>query len=131
MSDNISKKFFMGEVPDETEETRKDGKSVVRQRGTIAMLEEWFSSNVTQNDTKPMQDMFATFRQVRKLRQKPAHAVKPDVFDQKFFHEQRELVIAAYTAIRTIRLLFAGHFLLRASDIKISEVLSKGKIWTQ
>jgi len=131
MSDNISKGFFMRDVPDETEETRDDGKIVVRQRGTIAMLEDWFSLKVRPTDPEPAAEMIAAFKKVRKLRQKPAHAVKPDVFDQRFFRDQRDLVIAAYTAVMTLRQFFAGHPLVRGADLEIPHVLTEGKIWTQ
>jgi len=131
MSENISKDFFMGEVRDETDETRGDGKIVVRQRRTIAMLEDWFSVKVRPTDPKPAADMIAAFKKVRKLRQKPAHAVKADVFDQKFFHDQRDLIVTAYTAVMTLRQFFAGHPLVQRADVEIPNVLTEGKIWTQ
>lgn len=131
MSDNISKKFFMGEVSDEIEEERGDGKIVVRQRGTISMLEEWLGRNFRLSDPKPMSDLINAFKTVRKKRQKPAHSLKPDTFDQKYIHKQRELIIEAYGAIRTIRLVFANHPQVRvADDLGIPDVLYRGRIWT-
>ncbi len=131
MSDNINKEFFMEEVPDETEQERTDGKIVVRLRGTIAMLKDWFSLKFRPNDPKPMEEMIVAFKQVRKLRQKPAHAFKPDIFDQSFFHQQCDLVVTAYNAVRTVRLVLANHPLVRSADIKISDALCEGKIWAQ
>ena len=40
MSDNLNVDFFPARIARTTESTRKDGKVVVQQRGTIAMLEE-------------------------------------------------------------------------------------------
>ena len=131
MSDNISKKFFKDEVADETDQERDDGKIVVRQKGTIVILGDWLEVSVQLNDPKPLEDMIAAFKQVRKLRQKPAHAVRADVFDQNFFHQQRGLVVSAYTAIRTLRLIFANSPAVKGANIEIPDVLHEGKIWTQ
>ena len=129
MSDNINKDFFMKEVSGESEETRNDGKIIIRPKGTIAMLDEWLNLKFHPSDPKPMEDLNDAFKKVRKLRQKPAHAINPNVFDQKFFHLQRELIIAAYVAVRTLRLLFANHPLVSAAKIDIPDALYNGKIW--
>ena len=100
MSDNINKKFFLGEVEEQDEIVRGDEKIEVRQRGTIRLLEEWLKGFRTA-DRKPLQDMIATFKEVRARRQKPSHAHSPNVFDQKHSHEQRELIVRAYDAVRT------------------------------
>lgn len=131
ISDNINKKFFQAEVSDETEEPREDGKIVVRQKGTITILEEWLTLRYRTCAPEPIQDMIATFKKVRKLRQQPAHALRQDVFDQKFFHQQREIIVATYTAINTLRLVLACHPKVKAASIEVPEVLLKGKIWTQ
>lgn len=131
MSDNINKKFFMGEVSDEVEEERDDGKILVRQRGTIAMLEEWMTIFFRLTDPKPMKELIDVFKVVRNKRQKPAHSLNPDSFDQKYIHEQRKLIVDAYGAIRTIRLVLANHPKVRvADDIEIPDVLYQGLIWT-
>ncbi len=131
MSDNISKKFFKDEVPIETEEARSDGKIVVRQKGTIAILEDWLAIRGYPKTPNSLNDMLAIFKQVRKLRQKPAHSVREDVFDQAFFHRQRELIVAAYAAIRTLRFIFANHPAVKAADINIPDLIQKGNIWTE
>ncbi len=41
ISDNISTDFFQNEVPYEQEEVRKDGKILVRQKGALAILDDW------------------------------------------------------------------------------------------
>lgn len=40
-------------------------------------------------------------------------------------------IASAYTGIRTIRLIFAGHPQVRTADISIPDVLYEGKIWSQ
>lgn len=130
MSDNIDKKFFLDEVPGEVEEKRSDGKIVVTQKGTISMLSEWLSLKWRLSDRSPLDELVMSFKEVRKQRQAPAHAVKEDVFDQKFFHLQRDLIMAAYTAVRTIRLIFATHPAVRVAPVEIPDLLYQGEIWT-
>ena len=126
MSDNINKKFFLEDVDDEVEEERSDGKVVVRRRGTIQMLEVWIRSTIRMKDEAPMATLLSGFKKVRKLRQKPAHKLEDNAFDQSLFREQRELVIAAYQAVRTIRLMLVNHPACRS--IAVDQYLYEGKI---
>jgi len=64
------------------------------------------------------------------MRQKPAHAVNENVFDQKYIHEQRKLMIGVYSALRLLRSMFARHPNVKAANIEIPEWLEKGLIWT-
>lgn len=131
MSDNLNRKFFKGEVPTETETTRKDGKVIVQQRGTIAMLEQWVTTAVRLRDPAPFTKSIAAFRRVRRLRQRPAHSLHADNFDPAYFQEQRDLMKDAYNAVRVLRLLFANHPAVRAADLPISRELSEGLIWAR
>jgi len=72
--------------------------------------------------------MLATFKEIRKLRQRPAHGLDEDKFDQKYFQHQRELIIRAYTGVRTIRLLFTNH--PKVKGYEVPEWLYLGQIWT-
>ena len=128
MSDNINIDFFQNEVPREEETERKDGRVEVRSIGTIRQFENWLKQKFRTSDTKDIEEMFEVFRKVRKLRQNPAHVISDDVFDQKFFRMQRELVIEAYKAVQLIRLIFANHPACRG--YKVEEVLAEGKIST-
>jgi len=76
----------------------------------------------------PMDEMFDTFKKIRKLRTKPAHSVEEDVFDQEYFKEQRALFIEAYKALRMLRLIFQNH--PQADRNKIPDWLYEGKINT-
>ena len=128
MSENISRDFFIGQVPLEEEIEREDGKVEVRQIGTIRLLETWFAKRFRTPDPKPLQEAFGAFRKVRKLRQAPAHVINDDEFDQSLFKEQRSLVLEAYTAVRTIRQCLANH--PAAATVEVSEQLYKGMIWS-
>lgn len=129
LSDNINKKFFDGEIELEFEEARDDGKIVVTQKGTIQLLEQWIYKCFTPAEEQPVKDMLSTLRKIRKLRQKPAHKVESDAFDQAIFKRQRDIVINAYVAVRMLRLILANHPKVRANPPEISEQLAKGEIW--
>lgn len=129
MSENIDKKFFEGEIADEYYHERDDGKIEVRRKGTIAILEEWIDRYFRPADDGPINDMKTAFRKVRKLRQKPAHSVQEDVFDQKFIQDQRRIILDAYGAVRTLRQILTNHPKVRADPPDINEQLWKGEIW--
>lgn len=127
ISENIEKKFFLTDVPFE-EEVKSGGKVIVRQKGTIQILDEWLKRSFISGDRKSIEEMINTFKEIRKLRQRPAHAIDDDVFDQKYFKQQRELIEGAYKSIRLLRLIFANHPSVKG--YKISNRLRSEKIWT-
>ncbi len=127
MSENISHGFFRGKVSPEREEVRPDGKVAVHPKGTVQMLEEWFGHSFRTSDPKPLAEAIGAFREVRRLRQKPAHSVDEDEFDRILVHRQRELMIRAYTAVRILRLCLANH--PAAQDVEVPRGLREGEIW--
>ena len=86
LSENLDRKFFKGRVDLRSEETRKDGKVVVSEKGTITLLEEWLSSEFTWKDDAPVKETIAAFRRVRDLRSRPSHVLDDDTFDQYYYH---------------------------------------------
>ncbi len=70
--------------------------------------------------------MFAVFREVRKLRQAPAHALNDDAFDRSLFHKQRELLLRAYKAVRLLRLVLTNA--PGANAVEVDSMLYQGKI---
>lgn len=128
LSDNLNQKFFDKEINFERERVRNDGKIEIERKGTLQALEEWVRLKVRMPDPKPFEEMMAVFREVRKLRQKPAHAVSADVFDQELFRTQRSLLVRAYGALRTLRLMLTNHPAARQVDV--DPFLFAGKINT-
>jgi hypothetical protein len=128
LSDNLNKEFFRGDVELTRDVLRKDGKIEVQQKGTISLFEEWVEKRFTPRDPEPLKTLFATLKEIRKLRQRPAHALDDNRFDQAIFREQRELAVRAYEAVRLIRRLFANHPHARSHEIP--EWLFEGRIWT-
>ncbi|MBP7018127.1 AAA family ATPase, partial [Candidatus Saccharibacteria bacterium] len=109
LSENINKQFFKGKLQLDTEIVRKDGRVQVTPKGSLTLLEECIRGWFKTNDTEPLDTMFSTFKKIRKMRTSPAHSIEEDTFDMKFFKEQRELYIEAYSAIRLLRLALTNH----------------------
>ena len=78
-------------------------------------------------DPAPLQEAVSVLKEVRRLRQKPAHAVDEDEFDQMYFKRQRDLVVRAYDAVRLLRLVLANHPKVR--EHKVPDWLYEGRIW--
>jgi hypothetical protein len=130
LSDNLNKDFFRNDIALESEEERADSKIVVRPKGTLAILNDWLRKYFRTHDWELWEESFKCLRQIRQLRQKPAHAVNENLFDQKYIKEQRELMIRAYSALRVLRSIFARHPSVKAADIEIPDWLENGLIWT-
>ena len=127
-SDNINQKFFQDDVPLERDVERKDGKVQVERKGSIQVLQEWIEARFRPKDKAPMDQMFATFREIRKLRNKPSHAPTENEFSTKIAADQRQLMKRAYGAVRLLRLILANH--PGAETVKVDEHLIDGQIWT-
>lgn len=128
ISDNINSKFFGKDVEMEEEIQRGEGRFEVRRKGTLRLLEEWLSKRFKiQDDKSILDEMVATFKKVRKLRQKPAHDVLDDIYDPGYFEVQRQLFVEAYTAVRTLRQIFSNHPL--AKHVEIEPAIFDGDIW--
>ena len=96
-------------------------------RPCIAKKRPKIKKKVLLKDPKPAEKMMLTFRKIRRMRMKPAHKVDEDKFEQEYFKKQREVMIEAYSSIRTLRLIFANH--PKTKSYKIPEWLFKGEIW--
>lgn len=130
LSDNINVHFFADDVERERDVARKDGKIEVQRKGTIQILDEWMRKYFAFSDPQPWRDCIAGMKRVRKLRQKPAHAVNEDRFDQQYFKDQRELALTAYNSLRAVRLLLAEHPDVIDASIDVPRALLDGKVLT-
>lgn len=74
-------------------------------------------------------EMFDDFRTVRKERQKPAHKIDNNEFDQIYMGKQRELMIKAFNAVRTLRMTIENH--PNAAGYEIPNYLREAKVWTR
>ncbi len=104
MSDNLNGDFFEGDifVSDlKTEEKLAEIKG-------IRKLEIWLNKKIIFPDPTPKDEMLKIFRNIRRLRSKPAHTFTENRWDENLLNEQRELIKSAYKAVRTLRLILAN-----------------------
>jgi hypothetical protein len=129
MSENLNQAFFkeLG-VSLERDIPRPDGKIEVQRKGTISLLQEWMDRFRTDSRSDIVR-MIETFKEVRKLRQRPAHAADDNRFDLGYYGQQRELVQRAYVAVRMLRLVFANHPALVDYD-GVPDWLYRGEIYS-
>lgn len=113
MSDNINPRFFLGEVADFNERLRADRTVEKEKKGRIQLLEEWLSARFHMEDSSPLDEVFKTFRDVRKPRSRNAHEISQNKFDRAYVDQQRDLMKRAYRAVWGLRLAFQRHPMLR------------------
>lgn len=98
LSENINKEFFKGKVEPIDEEGRE--------KGTLKLLNEYLGNSFIPQDARPMEEMLSHFKKIRKDRQKPAHSIEEDIYDDKYFDLSEELIKQSYKSIRLLRLIF-------------------------
>lgn len=128
LSDDLNREFFKGDVELNRYLTDDDGNRVAQSKGTIQLLEDWIETKFRASDPKPMEKMFANVRAVRKERQKPAHKVEDNEFDQKYVVKQRELISIAFDAVHTLRMVLENHPDARKHEVP--DYLREAKVWT-
>lgn len=127
-ADNISRDFFQNEVLLEETIRHSDGTIEIRPRATLALLEDWLQKRIRVEDHTVFDEIIQPLKEVRKLRQKPAHGIQEDEYDRKYHDKQDQLIIRAYEALRTMRLLLANH--PKVKGYEVPDWLYEGKIKT-
>ena len=108
ISENINKDFFDGKVKMDDEKERDDGRIIITHKGTITLLQEWLSNNITMTYGS-VEELLKPFKDIRRLRQSPAHKISFDEYDPKYFEQQKELIWTSYCSLRNLRVLLSGH----------------------
>jgi hypothetical protein len=127
LSESIDVKFFEGKVLLETETVRPDGKVVVQNKGTLTLLEEWLLAEIIWDDPDGFREVvIQPLREIRRLRQTPAHTFTPDTFSTEYRDERKRLLWGVFNSLSNIRATFARHS--RAHQIRIPDWLDDGRI---
>lgn len=128
LSENLNRDFFASQgMVLEDELVRDDGRIEVRPKGTVRLLGEWLQGSVRLDKESSILDLIVeVLREVRNLRQRPAHAVQADEFDPHYHQSQDELIERVYTAVRSLRLVLALHPATR--DYDVPSLLYEGKV---
>lgn len=119
---NISYKTFQKSALYISKIERKD--ELGKDKGSLIMFEEWLCKNIrTQENITEI--LKKPLKNIRKIRQKPAHELTSNKYDISLNQKQVDLMKETYTAIRGIRLFFANHPL--AKNVEVPEYLISGK----
>lgn len=129
LSENINKKFFEPDLDLKTEKIQPSGKTEVFQKGTLQLLDEWVRTYFNTSDWTIWDETISALKGVRKMRQHPAHNIQENVYDQKYFKEQRAILIQTFQAVGVIRDLFERHPKVIQAGIKAPDWLIEGKVW--
>ena len=107
LSDNINIASFDGDIERQGRIAISVSEFEVRQKASISMLDEWLSLRYPTAPPKERLAIIKPLKEVRTLRQKPAHRVGQDVYDRKFYTLQDELIWKVYKALHNLRCLLA------------------------
>jgi hypothetical protein len=120
ISENINREFFKGDI-----DFKNEKEEIL---GSLKLLENWLRKYFKPYDPKPFENMINIFRKIRNQRQKPAHKIEENEFNNKYLEMQKKLMKEAYIAIRTLRLILCNHPRVKNSDYQPPEWLQDGKI---
>ena len=93
-------------------------------KGSLAMFEEWIYINV-KAEFNINDKIIKPLKNIRKIRQIPAHELHDNVYDISIYEKQKKLMENIYIALKAIRHLFMGHPL--AKIVKIPKYLLEEK----
>ncbi|MGX7951666.1 hypothetical protein ACWPM1_03785 [Tsuneonella sp. HG249] len=104
LSDNIDAAFFEGAVALEREVHRNDGKIIVVQKGTLALLREWLEATLSGPDIEAkVYQIVGPLRAVRSGRQHPAHRFRKNSFSKDFHEQRRDVLRSIFQSLTELR----------------------------
>jgi hypothetical protein len=127
LSESIDVKFFKDRVTVEREVDRPDGKIEIQRKGSLALLEEWLCAEIIWDNVDEFRKVvIAPMREVRRLRQEPAHTFTTDDFSKDYYASRRKHLWAVFNSLNNIRATLNNHPNVR--DIKVPPWLNDEKI---
>lgn len=126
LSDNISIKFFEGDI--ELFEFRDLGNGVAerKNKNTIRLLEEWLKDNVKELNDDDFREFINPFRQIRKERNPLAHSIREDAYDEKYNQQQTDIMMRVYNSLYSLRVILSEH--PEVKDFSVPKWLDEGQI---
>jgi hypothetical protein len=110
ISENLNADFFAAQhLKLEEKNTKENGEVVVVQKGTRRLLEEWLTKYARIEGENGPAKVIAPFKDVRKLRQTPAHEFVDDEFSIKYQTKKQQLIGEVYRSVSNIRMFFQTH----------------------
>lgn len=110
IAENINQEFFAAQhLGLEEKTTRRNGDVVVTQKGTLRLLEEWLRKYIRIEGENGSTIIVAPLKEVRKLRQSPAHKFVDDEFSIQYQDRKQKLIADVYRSVSNIRRFFQTH----------------------
>jgi len=110
ISENLNANFFAAQHLELEEKTIKEnGEVLVVQTGTLRLLEEWLTKYIRIKGENGPAIVIAPLKEVRKLRQSPAHKFVDDEFSIKYQDKKQEPIAEVYRSVSNIRMFFQTH----------------------
>jgi hypothetical protein len=127
LSENINKKFFEGQIETEWEKEREDGKTIIASKGSISLLDEWLRKNIRwENEADALESIVGPIKEVRKLRQIPAHKLKDNKYNVDYDKQRKDVLERVYFSLMHLRRTMCSH--PDAEAIVIPDFLETGRI---
>jgi hypothetical protein len=110
ISENLNADFFAAQLVElEEKVTKGNGEVIVVQKATLRLLEEWLTKYIRIKGENGPAVVIAPLKEVRKLRQSPAHKFVDDEFSIKYQDKKQELIAEVYRSVSNIRMFFQTH----------------------
>lgn len=109
VSENINRDFFAAQGIELDEHQTKGGHTIVTAKGTLRLLEEWLTKYIRIQPQNGPATIVASLKEVRNLRQGPAHKFIGDEFSIEYQTKKEKLILAVYISISNIRMFFQTH----------------------
>jgi hypothetical protein len=126
ISENINKDFFIGKVDLFEFKNISDGVVERKEKGTLALFEEWLLSQFHIGEVDELKALFIPLKKIRRERQTPAHKIDVNVYDPKYSDMQKKWMGDAYKSINALRLIFQQH--PKAKEYEIPKWFERGKV---
>jgi hypothetical protein len=122
IAENLNLDFFAAQHLElEEKTTRRNGDVLVTQKGTLRLLEEWLTKYIRIEGENGPAIIVAPLKEVRKLRQSPAHKFVDDEFSIQYQDKKQKLIADVYRSVSNIRRFFQTH--PKASNYKFPDHL--------
>lgn len=99
ISENINKNFFKNDIDEH----------FLTKSNTLTILKEWLNKLFSKSQAQPQKQIFLPFMEIRTLRNKPAHKIEKNEFDNIYFKKQILLNEKIYYSLESLRIVFSSH----------------------
>jgi len=110
LSENINRDFFKGDIALERQVKHDNGTVEIQALGTLQLFEKWLSKRYrTRNGEDVSYELATPLREVRRLRQEPAHKLREDEYDRTYPQRQDDILGNVCRALTKMRYILWSH----------------------